>query len=261
MNDIQVKQLTKEIIKQNFKGSPFCIITSLTGSGKTVLLADLLAVSDIKYDHTIVVCKTLVYSDYYKNKKMFKHQFDDYTDTFQNWMASLLKRKQREEKVLLVIDDCVTSEGFKKQKNANNNFNMLDTLSVMGRHENVTTICILQKLSMISTVCRTNCRLFFTFKIPNQKEEKIIIEEFINVTSKTRTDRELIKNLTDEVYQCVCISRMDPSIKHSESIYVYKADPKWIKKQKTIFDNKIGRIDNMFEMCRIDTYKNSKTIL
>ena len=173
------------------------VITGQSGSGKTVLLSNLILdiyrncfsrihiwSSSVFLDPVWEPVKKYVENDLGVNSEKEKVYFDTCNiDEMQEVLDLQNKVNQYQKKngankifsVLFLIDDFIDQASFAKHNNS------LNALYIKARHFNVSIISSSQKFTGLSTTVRTNSRQLIFFKLRNYKEVKSVLDELAGV--------------------------------------------------------------------------------
>lgn len=145
------------------------------GSGKSTLLLKLLiSLLKNKYENIILVNPTYKYDDKYKIIKFTKIYEFYTTELIEDITKEIQENKEKNEKTLLIFDDCVSAEDFKK----NTGSNALNQLALNGRHFNCSMIFLSQKYTAVSSYIRNQFDYIILFNTKNLTEIKSIYNEY-----------------------------------------------------------------------------------
>jgi len=146
-----------------------------------------------------------------------------------NEYNKIAKRKdQIHLKTIVIIDDYACDLKSKK-------FNLLEELSVLGRHKAYTPLSLhffilAQSLTKIPRVCRLNCDNIFLNAIPSEKERSMVLDENMYLIDGSRSGklrgRELYQSLVsseDFVFMVIENWRQNAT-QYEDYIKRYKAD-------------------------------------
>ena len=187
----------KEFFKNNKNFSS--IICGSRRSGKSYLVKYLFTKNKFneKYDYIIIMCNSSElekYKEYVKGDLFFNIFDADVIDRI--FLLSEYHKKNNEEKNFLIILDDSISNDQKFSEALNNIF-------TRGRHSNISLILTTQKLSMSSTISRTNCDIIFLGSAKSSMEKKAYITNFLygeiefgEKINEEKTLIKLIKNYT-----------------------------------------------------------------
>ena len=196
------------------------VITGQSGSGKTVLLSNLILdiyrgcfsrvfiwSSSIELDPVWAPVKKYIEHELKVNPDKEKVYFDTFNiDEMQKVLDLQHKINQFQKKngetklfsVLFLIDDFIDQQNFAKHNN------LLNALYIKARHYGVSIISS-QKYNGLSTTIRTNSRQLIFFKLRNYKEVESVLDELAGVliSKKAMSDMKSIhqaKQLLLEIY-------------------------------------------------------------
>jgi GTPase SAR1 family protein len=177
-----------------FDGSNFSLLVcGSSGSGKTMLLKDLIQTMKKKYDYFVILCPSLEFSGDYKEfqdndeKKQFTF-FNEYDprvlEEIMDTQADIIVRygKNRCPKVVVILDDCM--ENIRQRS-------LVEKLYFKGRHLNISPISLVQKLKGISTILRVNTRYAVFFRAGNSSEVEHFLEAYTGKRERNRIEEIL----------------------------------------------------------------------
>jgi len=194
-----------------------------TGSGKTVLVRDLLYHLRKKLQHGQVICPTDSLNKDYSSiiPKIFIHE---------NYDTELIKKQLKSQKQLvekhgkhdtrtcsfLILDDCLhESKIWSKDQNMKKMF-------YAGRHYNILLIIAMQYPMGIPPELRTNIDYTFIFREPNMRNRKRLYENYAGVFESFTDFCAVLDNLTHD-YGCMVICNNTHSNKIEDQVFWYKA--------------------------------------
>lgn len=105
--------------------------------------------------------------------------------------------------VLIVFDDCVGQDEFGDHSNSN----IINKLVCKGNHANISTVWSIQKITMCSTIMRTQVEAIVVFYCP-EKELKTLFQEY--GTGKLNWFRKMVELSTSKPYSTLFINRQGP---------------------------------------------------
>ena len=216
------------------------VITGQSGSGKTVLLSNLILdiykgcfsrifiwSSSIDLDPVWTPVKKYIEKDLNVNPEKEVY-FDTFNiDEMQKVLDLQHKINQFQKKnehpklfsVLFLIDDFIDQASFAKHNN------LLNALYIKARHYGVNIISSSQKYNGLSTTIRTNSRQLIFFKLRNYKEVESVLDELAGVliSKKAMSDMkslhqakqlllEIYNVATEEPFSFLFVSLMQPDI-------------------------------------------------
>ena len=217
------------------------VITGQSGSGKTMLLANLILdiykgcfsrifiwSSSIDLDPVWTPVKKYIEKDLNVNPEKEKVYFDTFNiDEMQKVLDLQHKINQFQKKnehpklfsVLFLIDDFIDQASFAKHNN------LLNALYIKARHYGVNIISSSQKYNGLSTTIRTNSRQLIFFKLRNYKEVESVLDELAGVliSKKAMSDMkslhqakqlllEIYNVATEEPFSFLFVNLMQPDI-------------------------------------------------
>ena len=217
------------------------VITGQSGSGKTVLLSNLILdiykgcfsrifiwSSSIDLDPVWTPVKKYIEKDLNVNPEKEKVYFDTFNiDEMQKVLDLQHKINQFQKKnehpklfsVLFLIDDFIDQASFAKHNN------LLNALYIKARHYGVNIISSSQKYNGLSTTIRTNSRQLIFFKLRNYKEVESVLDELAGVliSKKAMSDMkslhqakqlllEIYNVATEEPFSFIFVNLMQPDI-------------------------------------------------
>ena len=249
MSDIPIVKpyKTKEytFTQSNYEVAPripfSMVITGQSGSGKTVLLSNLILdiykgcfsrifiwSSSIDLDPVWTPVKKYIEKDLNVNPEKEKVYFDTFNiDEMQKVLDLQHKINQFQKKnehpklfsVLFLIDDFIDQASFAKHNN------LLNALYIKARHYGVNIISSSQKHNGLSTTIRTNSRQLIFFKLRNYKEVESVLDELAGVliSKKAMSDMkslhqakqlllEIYNVATEEPFSFLFVNLMQPDI-------------------------------------------------
>ena len=249
MSDIPIVKpyKTKEytFTQSNYEVAPripfSMVITGQSGSGKTVLLSNLILdiykgcfsrifiwSSSIDLDPVWTPVKKYIEKDLNVNPEKEKVYFDTFNiDEMQKVLDLQHKINQFQKKnehpklfsVLFLIDDFIDQASFAKHNN------LLNALYIKARHYGVNIISSSQKYNGLSTTIRTNSRQLIFFKLRNYKEVESVLDELAGVliSKKAMSDMrslhqakqlllEIYNVATEEPFSFLFVNLMQPDI-------------------------------------------------
>ena len=174
-------------------GSLILIIGS-SGSGKTSLLMNLIAgrqkmkngkkQSFYKCFDKVIVCSPSMHT--LTNNKAFSdlpenQVYNDFGETMDDLGAHLDESKSRDDRTfnLLILDDCAAA------LRSNRTYETYLTATLQNRrHQNLTTIIIVQSYRQLPTQIRNNANVIFIFKPKTMQEMEAITTELLPIPKK-----------------------------------------------------------------------------
>ncbi len=154
-------------------------IVGKRNSGKSYLLIQMLLSKDIfkgKFDEVIIINPTIHYDDKYKVVKFTKIYDEFSVELLEELIEYFEKEKEqnKDKRTLLILDDCISQEGFKN----NMAKHPLNTMAVNGRHWGLSMVILSQKWSAISSYVRAQLDYVILFEFKNQYEIEALYREY-----------------------------------------------------------------------------------
>jgi len=179
---------------KTFDGSNFSmLICGSSGSGKTQLLKTIINSCKKNYQYFVILCPSLEFSGDYDE---FRNANDDQKFIFFNeYRADVIKEvmqtqedlivrygKNRCPKVIMILDDCM--ENIKQHS-------LVEKLYFKGRHINISTISLVQKLRGVSTILRVNTRYAVFFRAGNSSEIDAFLDSYVGKRQRNKLEEIL----------------------------------------------------------------------
>ncbi len=243
-NQEAIKELTSEEL-QDIPDGCFIALASPRRSGKTVLLKWMLnMLKDIKrYDIVILFSESahLQDEDYNYIPKKFRFNMEKFEDKLekiierQTELIKKYKNKEKVAKILIIFDDCQSSEarGGKCFRNSP----ILQKLAIFSRHICVSVILLIHNISMngISANNRKQLDLVITFKSLSLTEKRYYAEKFLAYEDSLEARKhafQMMNQLFDEEYKAMAIKlyKAQQSQQITDIMYWIKADHDEVKK-------------------------------
>lgn len=211
-----------------FDGSNFSmLVCGSSGSGKTMLLKDLIQVMKKNYDYFVVIAASMNFSGDYKqfeddneDKKFifFNEYSSEILREIMDTQADIIVRygKQRTPKVIVIMDDIM--EHIKQRS-------IIEQLYFKGRHLNISPIVLVQKLKGISTILRVNTRYAVFFRAGNSAE----IDAFLDAYAGKRQRNKLEEILHEHFKEPYTFLFADFKTQKFEDRYMLGKDKKLIE--------------------------------
>jgi hypothetical protein len=222
--DTTIKDLTVKfkpiIVNEKLPSLPTNIlIYARSGQGKTCVIINLLNFyKKVFKNRIIVISKTRDQSLLSLEKKygaIILHNL--FNEAGENVIQNLIDHQQElkgnGEKLkpyICILEDWITDKTLNQKRN------IYDTLFSQGRHSNITTIITSQQYTAIPAGIRRMAWVDIVFKISNQAEKKLMINELCSAVDLNENEFEKIYN------NCV----KEP---HS-FLYIDRGNAKWSKK-------------------------------
>ena len=226
----------KDFRADKLPSSPFLIFLGKRRSGKSVLAEylSLQLVNETRVDLVFLFSKTDAgFETLVKDKKCRFTDIDNLpiiVDNFKlmnEYNKIAKKSKQIRLSCLCIIDDFAIEMKTK-------GFNILETLSVNGRHcayppLNLTFMILAQSLTKIPRVVRLNCDVIFLNQIASMREMEMVTDENLFLLDSSRNGkkegRELYHRLVQsEDFMFIAVCNFEQNCcKFGDYIYKYKA--------------------------------------
>ena len=192
------------------KEIPFhSLIIGPTKSGKTRYLTDLLSGSfkDV-FDFIILICPTFSVNDTWQNFPGINHERfyvmapnasenDEIEECLQ--ICHDLFYDNKNEKVLVILDDCAVSNDVKKRSSK------LVDLAFSGRHINISVWILTQQLTSISKPFRENVCFIVYFNNPDKDSNDLLFKKYGSRIKKEDMLR-INQILEENKYSRICFS-------------------------------------------------------
>ena len=159
-------------------------ILAPTGSGKSLLIANLVRKYYFKIFDKIYFCSSNVDNGKVYDKSYESIKFDDERvfDTIDNEIADWIRQditsdsdfKNKDFRALLIIDDLITNVMQQKHKK-------IQLLWIKSRHLKLSIILVSHKYNYFPRLIRTNMTHFITFRSKSKKELENIYEDIIDL--------------------------------------------------------------------------------
>jgi len=131
-----------------------------------------------------------------------------------NKQSELIKKNTDTKPILIILDDCISSEAFKQNKHSN----ILNKIAAVGRHKKISLIIATQSIKGISTGLRSNSDFIIVYKSYGAELEKIIAD----IRPIKKKEFELILHGLEQ-YEFIFIDLIKNSIwKYIDSQKVFK---------------------------------------
>ncbi len=198
-------------------------ITAMTGAGKTILIKDLLSHNHGKYNKIYLISRTAKAQPIYDfiPRSNIRDNFDE--EFLQKIYDSQSGARQRNNKkmpdpILIIMDDIINDEKYKKSKVINNLF-------TEGRHYNISVWFLTQNFTSLKQLQRNNVKWAVSFCHDTALERDKFSSAYLS-TRNARTGRILFDKITKEKpYQCVVVEVYKVGVSPEEKIRKYTADP------------------------------------
>jgi Poxvirus A32 protein len=208
---------------------PVCFIIGSRGSGKSVLIIDLL------YHHKDIPVGCVISPTEFANKCFSKHVpklfiHDEYhsvlIENVLRRQAVIIKQKQREiqaygrsqidARVVVILDDCLYDNTWTRDV-------LMRKLFMNGRHWSVLLVISSQAPLGIPPQLRNNIDYTFIFRTSIFKEKKKIYENYAGIFPTFESFCSVFDQTTTG-YDCMVIHNTSRSNKLEDQVFWYKAD-------------------------------------
>lgn len=170
----------------NFKSRSnfLMVVNASTGSGKSVLISNLVRKYYFKIFDKIYFCSSNVNEGKVYDKAYDSIKFDEERvfETIDNEIADYIREditsdedfENKDFRALLIIDDLITQVMQQKMKR-------IHLLWLKSRHLKLSIILVTHKYNMVPRVLRTNMTHFITFRSKSKKELESVYEDIIDL--------------------------------------------------------------------------------
>ena len=168
----ETKTLTKKIL--TLKSPSLFIFSARRNSGKSHLITFLLYNKVKEFNHVFVMCPTSFNGHYqkYLNKSSIISNFDEeiINKLFDRQKQMLADKTKRKEKILLILDDCLSSSTFKSPT--------FQRIAAEGRHYLIECWISTQHYSKLPPIIRLNSDYIFILGNQTKNIQTLIFDEF-----------------------------------------------------------------------------------
>lgn len=186
INDIEIKPITRVKKKNKVIPDPLCdphaerpflyIISSKTGSGKSVLISNILKNIYYHYFNNVYFCSSnvdngMIYDVAYDKVKISdKRIFDTFNEEIMEYIVNDIRSDEdfEDSQYLLIIDDLPTELNKRTSKIVKH--------FLKHRHIHLSIIIVTQKLNLLNTAIRGNATHLISFFTNNKKERETMTE-------------------------------------------------------------------------------------
>ena len=178
------------------------LIGAKRNSGKSYLIHYMLYMCAREYNDIYVICPTMFHSDYPKiigKSRLFSVFNEKMIEDLMKGQAKLT-RKGAKNKVLLILDDCISKANFKS--------NIFTLIATQGRHYQFSCWITSQHYHSLPPVIRLNCDYLMILGNQTVKVMKTIHEE---LGSQCDDEKEFARILRRELqnYGCFIINNLE----------------------------------------------------
>lgn len=191
-------------LKDNF----VLYISAPRGSGKTFLLVNLLISEQFyanRFDKVYIVSPSYYHDRNFESVRDSLPESQISTVYSDDWITKQIKKKKDDERILFIVDDCITEAKFKNPKATS----ILNTIAVNGRHMNVSLIITSQKITGISTYIRSQADGIITFALRTEAEIKALYDDNSIGGLSYSEFKALYSHATNEKYGFLYINYQD----------------------------------------------------
>jgi hypothetical protein len=198
------------------------LIIAPRGSGKSVLLVDLLSKTSKHYDFGLGMTATRdtveVFKDFLPADMIYSNGYDyEAADTFLE-VSKQLSDEKKERHGVLILDDCMFDSKVCKSKTQQN-------LHLNGRHYNTTIFNTTQYAMIIPPVIRSNIDYVLCLQELKLSNRRRLFEMFYGCFPSFAVFNTVFTNVTRE-YGCLVLDNTTTSGKIEDVIKWYRANPK-----------------------------------
>jgi hypothetical protein len=186
-------------------------------SGKTTLTFDVTKELGQRVDYCFVMCPSPSAIEEFQQivpRSFIYTQVD--TDVISRIMTTQRKliAKGRRRNILLILDDCLSTEGFGKSE-------AMTDLFQNGRHQQVTVIVIAQYIKTLPPLLRENVEYLFIFKTANTGVLEEYHKSYFNSALPAKKEFfKVARSIMAENHRAVAWSKYE-----DDKVFFYLADP------------------------------------
>lgn len=196
-------------------------VISSTGSGKTVLIKDILSHVHKHFDHIFVFSKTAHLQDAYDfvDKSLIHKTLDEaFIQKIWNSQVDLKTNNKKMKNILIILDDIVTDKLMRTSK-------IILELFSAGRHINVSLFVLSHNYTSLLPFQRNNTSFFASFALDSQKERKNFCEQYLSINSLEHGTKMFNDITKEKKYQCIIVETHKNGATFKEKVRKYIADP------------------------------------
>lgn len=135
----------------------------------------------------------------------------------QEYLIKATPKHPNKHRVLIIIDDIISSTDARQQK-------ILNKLFICARHFRISLIVSYQYIKKDFTpVQRDNVDVIFCFQQNNLNNKEALTSQYLNVNENKKDGYDLINHYA-KGYQCLCISNTETSNEYEDFCFTYTAD-------------------------------------
>ncbi len=210
-----------------------CMIVAKRGSGKTLILKDMLSKIGHWYSEAYVFSNTADLQtdnfDYIQKYNIIKgfdvEKLTELHDKQYRLALDIEKKGLKKEThlpyMLLLFDDVIGDNLVRTDK-------VFSEIFIHGRHSNICVIVLSQEVGGrygINKVCRTNCDLVISFFPSSEYDRELIAQQFLSTENK-KLGLALINHITLEPFTSITIFNRKSDRDYRQYVYRYKGAEK-----------------------------------
>ncbi len=197
-----------------------CII-AMTGSGKTVLIKDLLSHIYKEYKSVLMFSRTAKLQKCYDfiDRSCIYDTFDEnvLTELWDHHKALQLAGKKL-DRTLIIMDDLICDKNFKKSS-------ILDDYCVGGRHLGFNLWILSQNFTSLKPLMRNNASWSVAFDLDSANERKHFVGQYLSAKNNRVGDLLFRKIVKEAPYQCIVIENHKVGASTDEKVRKFIANP------------------------------------
>ena len=200
----------EEIFEQPKDKSFVLTVVGRRGSGKTTLLMQILCRMGLLevYDKVYIFSPNWRFDPSYKAYMSIAKRKDGQTlEVYETYSSETIDnifegaKPESEEKILIIIDDCISEKGFKKVGSSD----AQARLSNAGRNRKISLIVVSQNCNSIHADVRRNSSFIVCFKCDNRNEQIALYNSY--GWGKPNEWIEWLQKQTTEKHSCIVLSQ------------------------------------------------------
>jgi len=221
-NSYDIKDFDPMEVSEDITGGIIAII-SPTGTGKTVLLKDILSKIGKNYKTSQInlfsrTAKLQECYDFFPRGQLYDDYDEEIMTKIWNKQTEDHDKNKKTEPRLIILDDVIASPNYIRSK-------IINEMAFGARHLNILIILLSQYMVSIKACVRNNIRIAFAFQLSSKREREKFIEQFLATETNGSGDM-LYKKITGEKYQCIVVSNYKAGEAVENRVKKYTADPK-----------------------------------
>ncbi len=219
MSKLNLKKFNTESVKPH----RIYLIVGKRGTGKSVLLMDLLHKMKDKFDIGVVCTPTKSTQDMFKDVVPDSMIYSDFDPQILGKLIDLQKQRGRNKKrvynIFVVLDDCA----YDKNLFGSKCIHMRD-LFFNGRHYHITAFICLQYMLDIPPAMRTNVDFLFALREPILANQNRLWSNYFGIINNFESFQTVFNNCTQN-YECLVSDNTANGTNLVEHcVFWYKAD-------------------------------------